>query len=227
MRRPAAQYAPGMDLYEALYTTRAMRRVKPDPIPNDIVASILDAGIRAPSAGNTQNWRFMTVTDRDLMRQLGEFYADAWRKLNETHYAGMRDLAAQRGDTTTQRVMSSADWLAANFADVPLLILPFHRNDPDGSSIYPAVWNLMLAARGHGIGATLTTVLHHFKHAEVCELLGVPTDKGWKLAAAIPMGYPLGNWGVAGRPPVTEVTYADRWGAPPAWTAEEPLWPAS
>jgi nitroreductase len=214
-----------MDLYEALYTTRAMRRVKPDPIPDEVVASILDAGIRAPSAGNTQNWRFVVVTDRELMRRIGEWYAEAWDQLTATLYAGMRERAAERGDTTTQRVMNSAEWLAANFAHVPLLVLPFHRNDPDGSSIYPAVWNLMLAARGHGIGATLTTVLHHFKHDEVCGLIGVPTDKGWKLAAAIPMGYPLGQWGIAERPPVTEVTYAERWGEPPTWTAHAPLWP--
>jgi nitroreductase len=121
-------------------------------------------------------------------------------------------------------VLSSASWLAANFGRVPLVILPYVRNDPDGSGIYPAVWNLMLAARAQGVGTTLTTVLHHFAATEVSELLGVPTGKGWQNKAAITCGYPLGKWGVAGRPPVEQVVYADRWGHPPAWTVPEPLW---
>ena len=122
-----------MELIEALYTTRAMRRVRPDPIPDDIVAQIMDAAIRAPSPGNTQQWRFVTVSDRDVMAQLGELYGRSWDRLNETAYAGRREAAAERGDDQTLRVMSSAGWLAANFAQVPLAVLAFTRNDVDGS----------------------------------------------------------------------------------------------
>ncbi|RPI20183.1 MAG: nitroreductase, partial [Actinobacteria bacterium] len=70
-----------MDLYEALYTTRAMRRVKPDPIPEEVVRLILDAAVRSPSGGNTQNWRFLTVSDRETMARLGAWYAEAWETL--------------------------------------------------------------------------------------------------------------------------------------------------
>ena len=213
-----------MELNEALYTTRAMRRVKPDPIPDSIVAAVMDAAIRAPSPGNTQQWRFVTVTDRELMAKLGELYSRAWNQLNETAYSGRREVAEQRGDRQTLRVLSSAGWLAANFADLPLAILAFTRNDADGSGIYPAVCNLMLAARGHGIGATLTTVLHHFAAEEVAQLLAVPVDKGWRNAACVTLGYPLGKWGVAGRPPVHDVVFADRWDNPPNWQASKPLW---
>lgn len=213
-----------MELVEALYTTRAMRRVKPDPIPDDIMAQILDAAIRAPSPGNTQQWRFIAVTDRELMAKLGELYGRSWNQLNETAYAGRREAAEQAGDDQTLRVMSSAGWLATNFGQVPVAVLAFVRNDADGSGIYPAVWNLMLAARGHGIGATLTTVLHHFAAAEVAELLDVPVEKGWRNAACVTLGYPLGKWGVAARPPAHEVVYADRWGNPPAWNAPKPRW---
>lgn len=213
-----------MDLYEALYTTRAMRRVAPDPIPDEAVQRMLDAAIRAPSAGNTQAWRFVVVTDPAIRTELGPLYADAWRSLNATVYSGMRERAEARGDDQTLKVMSSADWLAANFAQVPLIVFAYHRNDPDGSSIYPAIWNLMLAARGMGIGCTLTTVLGHFKHDAVAELLGVPTDKGWRNAAAIPCGYPLGRWGVATRPPLEQVVYAETWGTEPAWSVPDPLW---
>jgi nitroreductase len=213
-----------MDTFEALYTTRAMRRVKPDPIPEDIVKQMLDAAVRAPSPGNAQQWRFVAVTDRTVMGELAALYQQSWDRLQNTLYAGKRRQAETSGDITTQRVLSSGDWLAANFADVPLVVLVYVRNDPDGSGIYPAVWNLMLAARAQGVGTTLTTVLHHFARAEVDALIGVPTDKGWRNAAAVTCGYPLGKWGVAPRPPVETVVYADRWGETPGWTVPEPLW---
>ncbi len=73
-----------MDLYEALYTTRAMRRVRPDPIPDHVVASMLDAAIRAPSGSNAQSWRWLTVTDRDTLAAMGRLYATAWQTLLET-----------------------------------------------------------------------------------------------------------------------------------------------
>jgi nitroreductase len=213
-----------MDLYEALYTTRAMRRVSSDPVPEHVVRSMLDAAIRSPSGGNTQNWRWVTVTDRDTIGRLGELYSQAWDELNETFYKGKKEAAEASGDEVTKRVLNSAQWLADNFGTVPLVILPYSRNDPSGASIYPAVWSLMLAARGHGIGTTLTTVLGIFKSAEVAELLGVPLEKGWQNAAAIPCGYPLGRWGLAKRAPVHEVVYEERWGTSPKWRVDGSLW---
>lgn len=213
-----------MDLDEALYTTRAMRKVKPDPVPDDVVEAMLDAAIRSPSGGNAQNWRFVTVTDRLTMAALAELYAEGYEQLNATVYAGRRQAAEARGDEKNLRVMRSSDWLAENFADLPLVILAFHRNDPSGASIYPAVWSMMLAARGKGVGTTLTTILGMFKHAEVEELLGVPVAKGWSNAATVTCGYPLGRWGVAERGPTHEVVYSGRWGVPPAWQLDEPLW---
>lgn len=213
-----------MDLNEALYTTRAMRRVSSDPIPADVVQSMLDAAIRSPSGGNSQNWRWLTVTDRDTIAQLGMLYGQAWGELNATFYKGKKEAAEASGDSATMRVLSSAQWLAKNFHSVPLVVLPFHRNDPSGASIYPGVWSLMLAARAHGVGTTLTTVLGIFKMAEVADLLGVPLDKGWQNAAAIPCGYPLGRWGTAKRAPVHDVVYEERWGSSPTWEVNEPLW---
>jgi nitroreductase len=213
-----------MDLNEALYTTRAMRRVKSDPIPEAVVQAMLDAAVRSPSGGNSQNWRWLTVTDRATVQELGRFYAEAWAELNATFYKGKSEAAEASGDETTKRVLSSAQWLADNFDQVPLVVLPYHRNDPSGASIYPAVWSLMLAARGHGIGTTLTTVLGIFKQREVADLLGVPLDRGWQNAAAIPCGYPLGRWGLAQRARVDEVVYSERWGAAPEWTLDGPLW---
>ena len=213
-----------MDLYEALYTTRAMRRVKPDPIPDDVLRSMLDAAIRSPSGSNSQNWRWLTVTDRSTMQQLGNLYAEAWTELNETIYKGARAKAEASGNESLKRIYSSSQWLADNFGNSPLVVLPYHRNDPSGASIYPAVWSLMLSARSFGVGTTLTTVLGIFRQKEVADLLGVPLDKGWQNAAAIPCGYPLGRWGVAKRAPVQDVVYEERWGNKPEWTLNEPLW---
>jgi nitroreductase len=213
-----------MDLHEALYTTRAMRRVKPDPIPDEAVRSMLDAAIRSPSGSNAQNWRWLTVTDRSTMRELGRLYSEAWVELNETIYRGKREEADASGDEAAQRIYSSSQWLADNFGESPLVVLPYHRNDPSGASIYPGVWSLMLAARSHGVGTTMTTILGIFKQNEVAELLGVPLEKGWLNAAAIPCGYPLGRWGVAKRAPVQDVVYEERWGENPEWVLNEPLW---
>ena len=82
----------------------------------------------------------------------------------------------------------------------------------------------MLAARGHGVGTTLTTILGLFRQAEVADLLDVPVEKGWQNAAAIPCGYPLGRWGVAERAPVHKVVYENRWGSTPRWQVDQPLW---
>lgn len=213
-----------MDLYEALYTTRAMRRVKPDPVPDDVVAQMVDAAVRSPSGGNMQNWRFVTVAERATITELGVLYRESWDELNRTVYAGAWERAEAAGDEQMLRILRSSQWLAENFDQVPLVVLAYHRNDPTGASIYPAVWSLMLAARGRGVGTALTTILGAFREKEVAALLGVPLEKGWTNAAAVTCGYPLGRWGLAKRPPAHRVAYADRWGAEPPWTVDESLW---
>jgi len=85
----------------------------------------------------------------------------------------------------------------------------------------------MLAARAEGIGSCLTVVLSAFHHAEVLELLDVPTDAGWQMSACVSFGYPTGRWDVAPRRPVHEVTHRNRWGAPAGFEADQPLWPVS
>jgi len=213
-----------MDLSEALYTTRAMRRVRPDPIPKEVVAAILDAAVRAPSGGNSQNWRMIVVDDPEVRSQIGPLYREAYRQLNETIYQGRREAAHAAGDEASLRVMRSSDWLAENFEVVPMWLLFFTRNDPSGASIYPAVWSAMLAARGEGVGTCLTTILGVFKGSEVFDLLGIPVDKGWQLAAAVSCGRPLGRWDVARREPVEKVTFSNRWGEPLGFAVSGPLW---
>lgn len=213
-----------MDLHEALYTTRAMRRVSPDPIPPGEIAQLIDAAVRAPSGGNNQNWRFLTVTDPDVRAKLGPLYRDAFTTLQDTVYKEAWGSAAASQDSDTKKIMSSSEWLAQNFETVPLWVMAFHRNDPSGASIYPAVWSLMLAARSLGIGTCLTTILGMFKSDETFEILGVPQGKGWTMAAAVSCGYPTGRWGLAQRGPIERVTYEDKWGEPVSWSLPEPVW---
>lgn len=216
-----------MELAEALYTTRAMRRVKPDPIPDDVIARIMDAGIRAPSGGNTQSWRFITVSDRATVTRIGDLYRKSFQTLLETVYKDRVAASQSSNDPRAagfSRVRSSSEWLAENFDRVPLLIFGYARPMATGASIYPALWSMCLAARAEGIGSTLTTVLTHFAAKEVDEVLEVPADSGYEMAGMLPMGYPHGRWGIAQRRPAREVTYAERWGKPPSWEAEGPLW---
>lgn len=216
-----------MDVFEALYTTRAMRRVSPDPVPDDVAAAMLDAAVRAPSGGNSQNWRFVVVTHPHVREKLAPIYHRAWEQLQATVYRRRREKAEESGDETTLRVMRSAQWLADNCGGVPMWLLVFSRNDPSGASTYPAVWSAMLAARAHGVGTCLTTILGTFEQEAVFDLLEVPAEKGWQLSAAVSCGYPLGRWGVAKRAPVERVSFSNRWGDPLDFTVNGPLWPSS
>ena len=201
-----------------------MRRVLADPIPTEVVQSMLDAAVRAPSGGNAQNWRFVAVTDPELRSAVGMLYQEAFDILLERVYGKALEKARRENDQGTLRIISSAQWLADHASQVPLWLFFYARGDLSGASIYPAVWSAMLAARGHEVGTCLTTILGEFKAEETDELLGVPSGRGWKQAAAVSCGYPRGTWGLAQRSPVHRVAYADRWDSPVSWRVDEPLW---
>jgi nitroreductase len=198
-----------MDLHEAIYTLRAMRRLKTDPVPEELIWKVLDAAIRAPSGGNLQPWAFVVVTDPAKKARIGEWYLDGWKQT----YGNVPDMPA---DSPFMRTFRSADHLANNIASVPVLIFACVQAARTasvsglGPNIFPAVQNLMLAARAEGLGTTLTT-LHRAHEAEVRQLLGVPD--GFETMAMIPMGWPKGKFGAGPRRPVEDVTYWDNWGA--------------
>lgn len=216
-----------MDVREALYTTRAMRRVRPDPIPQDTQMRILDAAIRAPSGGNSQEWRFVIVDDTDQIAKIGALYSECIEMLWETVYKEQVAQAAI-GDTPESRqfskIIKSVTWAQQNFATYPLLLFAFDKFDTSGGSIFPAVWSAMLAARADGVGSSLTSVLL-FKNDETLAVLNAPKNEGWRMACCVPMGYPTGTWGVANRRPAHLVSYRNRWGTPLGTEINEPLWP--
>lgn len=215
-----------MDVYEALYTTRSMRRLRADPIPDAVQARILDAAIRAPSPSNTQRWRFLLIDDPELKRRLATIYQEKAARLFARYRA--MDAAADPVDPATtirQRVRGSAEHLAEHWAEVPLFLLGFARDDPSGGSVIPALWSAMLAARAEGVGSTYTTILGHGGGEAVLNLLGVPANEQWTMTACIALGYPTGRWGVAARAPVDEVAARNTWDGPLGFAVPEALWP--
>jgi nitroreductase len=211
-----------VDIYEALYTTRAMRRMKPDPIPLDAQARILDAAIRAPHIG--EGWHFVLVDDPEIKARLAPLYDRAWTQMFDAFGANREAMLQMDGQMG--RVARSGDHLARHFAETPLLLFGFGKTH-EGSGVYPAIWSAMLAARAEGIGSTLTGVMQTFVSDEVFEILGVPTDEGWVMHGVVPMGYPTGRWGVAPRTPVDEVAGRNGWQGALGFTVPDPLWPAA
>src|SRR6478672_3564205 len=123
-----------MDIYEALYTTRSMRRLKPDPIPYDAQARILDAAIHAPHVG--EMWRFVLVDDAEIKAKLAPLYLQAFERMD----GGALPPEVLNSDTPMGRTARSGVHLAHHFAEVPLLLVGFSRTR-DGSGIYPALWS--------------------------------------------------------------------------------------
>jgi nitroreductase len=198
-----------MEFFEVARTLRAMRRLHPDPVPDADLWQILESAIQAPSGGNTQPWSFLVIRDAEAKRQIGVWYLEAWQKT----YGPARE--AMRADPNMARTFNSADYLANHLADAPVLILVSMHKDhlragaTAGASIYPAVQNLMLAARALGYGTTLTT-LHKLHEEDVKRLLDIPDNR--ETMALIPLGKPKGRFAPSPRRPVEDVVYWERWG---------------
>ncbi|MGA7863761.1 MAG: nitroreductase family protein [Stellaceae bacterium] len=226
---------PDIGLFEAIYSARSIRRLKPDPVPEELITSILEAAIRAPSGGNAQSFAFLVVHDPDLRRQLGIIYRKA-SDIAEAVYAA-RGRPPHLTERQYARLMAAGRHLWNHMGEAPVLLLPCsHRPvlparealPPDiaarweeeaayaerirGASIYPAVQNIILACRGLGLGTVITT--NHIRcEDEVKVLLGIPEDVStWAL---MPVGWPIDKFGALTRRPLTEIAHADRWGA--AW----------
>lgn len=203
------------DIFEVIRTQRAMRRLKPDPVPEEYIKKILWAATRAPSGGNRQNWRWLVITDPEKKKPIQQWYKEGWDRLVASGYGNRPDLPPEEA-ASNERVMRSAQYLADHLHEVPVLILACLLVDPGqrpditaGSSIYPAVQNLMLAARALGLGTALTT-LHRFHQDDIRKLLGIPETV--ETAALIPVGWPMGRFGEGFRKPVEDVTYWEQWG---------------
>lgn len=192
-----------MDVFEAMRTTRAMRRLdNSKPVSDEDIWTIVEYATKAATASNSQPVRWVVVTDADTRRRLGDVYRECWAKVGATYRQ-----RTPADDAGTNRILSSADHLGEHMGEAPAIIIPATRGG-DPASVYPGVQNLFLAARALGLGTTLTTI-HRLEEAQVRDILGIPDDvQTW---AMIPVGHPTGRWGEAKRRPVEDVTYWDGW----------------
>jgi nitroreductase len=219
-----------VDAFDALYTTRSMRRMRADPVPDDVQLRILDAAIRAPNGGNRQDWRFVLVDDGAIVAVLAPVYRrvmneEVWGKAYAAALEAAKTQPEQPENASLLRVMRSATYLQDHFEDIPLLLFGLRGSDVTGGSIYPAMWSAQLAARTFGVGSAIVTALPLFARAETRAALGVPDDEPREIACALAFGYPVGRWGLATRHPVHEVTFKNQWGRSLGAEVPEPLWP--
>ena len=231
-------------LFDIMYTTRAIRRLKPDPIPESVLLQLVDAALQGPSGSNAQNWTFIIVRDRAQKERIAALWKPTWNFYLETFAKAEarpgEDVAAR------DRMIAVGTQMVENLANIPAIICVGVKRDEalakvlsspktlrsarrhlglggtlklltngtrtsaiaDGSTAYPAVQNLLLAARALGLGAVLTTP-HFFVPGSFEQLLGIP--KTVTLAAIIPVGYPLGKFGPVKRPPAEAVVSWDRY----------------
>ena len=213
-----------VDLYDGIMTTRAMRRFTDEPVTDSEVEACLRAAVQGPSGGNIQPWQFLVVTDVDTRRAIADLYRRAYDRYERALLGGLPPFRSADDETAFMRSVRASRHLAEHLAEVPALVLflmpdiSMTLHDDDGpldvgtpyASVYPAVQNFMLAARGLGLGTTLTTV-YRIHHDELRERCGIPDRH--QVVALVPVGRPRGAFGVARRRPAAAVTHWNRFGA--------------
>jgi nitroreductase len=198
-------------LLEAIRTTRAIRRLKSDPVPNALIRKVCEAGTFAPSGGNRQPWKFIAVTDPARRAWVAERYRPNFMKyIQPAVERGERDPDFPERKKKMQR---AAIHLAEHLHEVPvhLFVAGWTRGGgAQDQALMPAVMNILLACRAVGLGASLTT-LHRSFQKECDEWLGLPEN--CPTTALIPIGWPIGKYGTPPRKSIDEVLFWDRFEA--------------
>ena len=212
-----------VELYDALLTTRAMRHFTDEPVSDEEVLACLRAAVQAPSGGNIQPYQFLVVTDPDLREQLARIYLRAWERYAPAVAAVTPPAKDEDAARRHERNVAASDHLARHLGEVPVHVLVLMPRismvvtDDEGemdvgptyASVYPAVQNLILAARARGLGTVLTTVYRVYED-DVRALLDIP-DR-YEVVALLPLGHPTGRWGRAPRRPAEKLTSWNRFG---------------
>ena len=211
-----------MDLYEAMSTLRAVRRLRPDPIDAEIIDRVLTAATWAPTGGNTQPWRIGARTDADKKQALQDLYKPHWDSYLPGYEARLSHMP-EDARASSIKAMDAGNYLAAHMHEAPLIavfcfnpkLMTITDSELDrpsvvgGGSVYPAVQNFLLACRNEGLGCVLTTLLCYEEDA-VKELLGIPED--WYPCAHVPVGYPvLGGHGSIRRRALDQMVRYNQW----------------
>ncbi len=203
----------GTDFFDIVRTTRSMRRLKPDPVPDALIRQILEAGVSAANGGNTQKWRFMVIKDTAKKKAVQVWYKKAFDEVVGPRYANSAPPPGVTGDGY-KRQHTAVEYLTEHYHEAPVWIVACLEDGPNpnrsaGASIYPAVQNMLLAIRALGLGSTLTT--RHLQFEKETEAaLGLPP--GVHSYAILPIGYPMGKFGPVGRGTLADIVFGDTYG---------------
>ncbi len=197
-------------LFASMYTARALRRFKPDPVPDDVLFQIMDAAIRAPSGQNAQDWRFIVVRDPDLKARMQTWSEAAWQRYS-ARYAEQPALIDEL--PRSQRLsLRSVEHLVHHFAETPVVVIVLGlkgRHSTPGGSAFPAVQNLLLAARGLGLSGSIFN-FPLSREDELRAALNIPDSN--QIYCVLPVGYPSDRHGPLKRKPVRDVVFDNRYG---------------
>lgn len=205
----------GMPVEDAMRTQRAIRRIKSDPVDDALVLHLLELAMKAPTGSNAQNWEFIVVKDRKVIAELARLNRRALKPMSAVYGR----IIERRGDDQMRRIQKAVQWQADHFDEIPVVVVaclkgviapwPSVAASSAYGSIFPAVQNLLLAARAAGLGAALIT-LPLWSKLLARRALGLP----WNVApcAVVPLGWPIGRYGPTTRRPVGEVVSLDRYG---------------
>ena len=207
-------------LFATMYSARALRRFKPDPIPDEVLFQLLDAAIRAPSGQNAQDWRFVLVRDHGHKRKLQEWAEIPWRRY-QARFAEAP--AAMDALPRSQRLsLRSVEHLVHHLAETPVIIVVLGlkgRHSVPGGSTFPAVQNLLLAARGLGLSGSLFNFPLSREDA-LRDMLRIPDNN--EVYCLLPIGYPTDRHGPLKRKPVREIVYDGKFGEPWSFAEAQP-----
>jgi len=202
------------NLFDIIRTTRTMRRLKTDPVADELIIKILDAGIRAANGGNSQTWHFIVVKDTEIKKAVQVWYKKAFDEIISPRYATSEPPPGSTAEKY-KRQHAAVEYLTDHYHEAPVWIVACLKHGgglPErmsGASIYPAVQNMLLAARALGLGASLTT--RHMLFAEEADK-ALQLPEGMLSYAIIPIGYPMGNFGPTGRGDLSDFVSLDRVG---------------
>jgi nitroreductase len=211
---PESRTSAGSDVFDVMSTCRAVRRLRPDPVPDAVVRRLVEAAGYAPSGRNLQRARWIVVRDPAQRRRIGELN----RRASLDHATAERDAGRELPHhecESRRRMWDAVLWQAEHMHEAPVIvvaccIMDDAEQDPGryASSVWPGIQNLLLAARASGLGAVPTTYALAFRE-ELEAALELPTHV--RTQAVIPIGFPLGRFGPVRRPPVDQVIMFDRW----------------
>jgi nitroreductase len=204
--------------FDLVSNVRAMRRLKPDPVPDALLDQVLEAGVQAPSGMNTQPWAFVVLRETEGKK----WFADRYKAAVKSRFGAIN--TKTKSSSKMARQTQALNYQIEHMHEFPVLLIVCGKRDwpfrvpehervgdapPNYGAIYPCVQNILLACRALGLGAALTNMQQLFE-AELQKRFSIPAEYG--VVVTIPIGYPIGNFGSVRRKPASDVTYYDNWG---------------